>query len=91
MFNANAEVYRVKLANPAVVEKVAELGGATDPFNGLDDMTFGTTCTSPRTGWGAFSGSILRLESDASSRRGWGTRRRRSSGAARAGRLITYS
>jgi hypothetical protein len=41
-FNFNAEVYRVLLADPSVVQKVADLGGATDPINGLDDMTFGT-------------------------------------------------
>lgn len=40
-FNINAEVYRVRLDDPSVVEKVADLGSITDPFNGLDDMTFG--------------------------------------------------
>jgi hypothetical protein len=40
-FNFNAEVYRVLLADPSVVEKVADLGSITDPINGLDDMTFG--------------------------------------------------
>jgi gluconolactonase len=40
-FNFNAEVYRVSLDDPSVIEKVADLGGVTDPLNGLDDMTFG--------------------------------------------------
>lgn len=40
-FNFNAEVYRVSLDDPSVIEKVADLGGISDPFNGLDDMTFG--------------------------------------------------
>ncbi|MGH2757162.1 MAG: SMP-30/gluconolactonase/LRE family protein, partial [Actinomycetota bacterium] len=40
-FNFNAEVYRVALDDPSVIEKVADLGGITDPLNGLDDMTFG--------------------------------------------------
>jgi hypothetical protein len=34
-------VYRVRLDDPSVIEKVADLGSATDPANGLDDMTFG--------------------------------------------------
>ncbi len=40
-FNFNAEVYRVLLDDPSIVQKVADLGSATDPINGLDDMTFG--------------------------------------------------
>ena len=40
-FNFNASVYRVLLADPSVIEKVADLGSVTDPANGLDDMTFG--------------------------------------------------
>jgi sugar lactone lactonase YvrE len=40
-FNFNAEVYRVLLTDPTVIEKVADLGSVTDPANGLDDMTFG--------------------------------------------------
>jgi outer membrane protein assembly factor BamB len=31
----------VLLDDPSVIEKVADLGGTTDPINGLDDMTFG--------------------------------------------------
>lgn len=38
-FNAEAAVFRILLSDPTVIEKVAELGSATDPFNGLDDMT----------------------------------------------------
>lgn len=41
-FNFNAEVYRVSLDDPSVIEKIADIGGITDPFNGLDDMTIGT-------------------------------------------------
>lgn len=40
-FNAEAAVYRVLLDDPAVIERIAELGSLTDPFNGLDDMTIG--------------------------------------------------
>jgi sugar lactone lactonase YvrE len=40
-FNFNAGVYRVRLDDPSVIEKVADLGSAADPANGLDDMTFG--------------------------------------------------
>ena len=41
-FNFNAEVYRVALNDPTRIEKIADLGGITDPANGLDDMTIGT-------------------------------------------------
>ena len=40
-FNFNAEVYRVSLDDPSVIEKIADIGGITDPLNGLDDMTMG--------------------------------------------------
>jgi hypothetical protein len=38
-FNMSAEVFRIRLDDPTVIEKVADLGSVTDPFNGLDDMT----------------------------------------------------
>lgn len=40
-FNMEAAVFRVMIADPTVIEKVAELGSVTDPVNGLDDMTMG--------------------------------------------------
>jgi outer membrane protein assembly factor BamB len=40
-FNMSAEVFRVRLDDPTVIEKIAELGSVTDPINGLDDMTIG--------------------------------------------------
>ncbi|HVF53391.1 MAG TPA: SMP-30/gluconolactonase/LRE family protein [Actinomycetota bacterium] len=40
-FNTTASVYRVALADPTVIEEVAQLGSVTDPVNGLDDMTIG--------------------------------------------------
>jgi gluconolactonase len=40
-FNMSAEVFRIRLKDPAVIEKVADLGSITDPVNGLDDMTMG--------------------------------------------------
>ena len=38
-FNADAAVYRVRLDDPTVIERIAALGSLTDPLNGLDDMT----------------------------------------------------
>lgn len=40
-FNAEAAVYRILLDDPTVIERIAELGSLTDPFNGLDDMALG--------------------------------------------------
>jgi sugar lactone lactonase YvrE len=40
-FNMSAEVFRIRLSDPTVIEKVADLGSITDPLNGLDDMTMG--------------------------------------------------
>lgn len=42
-FNAEAAVYRIRLDDPTVIEKIAELGTLLgDPLNGLDDMTIDT-------------------------------------------------
>ena len=38
-FNADAAVYRIPFADPTRIERIATLGGLTDPLNGLDDMT----------------------------------------------------
>lgn len=38
-FDADAPVWRIRLDDPTVIERVAMLGGVLDPFNGLDDMT----------------------------------------------------
>jgi hypothetical protein len=41
-FNMEARVFRILLADPTVIELVAELGSVpTDPVNGLDDLTMG--------------------------------------------------
>jgi hypothetical protein len=40
-FNMSAEVFRIRLDDPTVIEKVADLGSISDPVNGLDDMAMG--------------------------------------------------